>query len=89
MGMPRSTQARMAITLMLTPLLLPPLREVVPDLPPDRLLHLIATETLIGALIGLMGRLFFLALQFMATAAAQFVGLSAPAAPAVTTACAT
>lgn len=72
-----------AITLMLTPLLLPPLRDLVPDLPPNRLVFLIATETMIGAMIGLMGRLFFLALQFMATAAAQFVGLSAPAGAAV------
>lgn len=65
-----------AITLMLAPLLLPPLREVVPDAPPDRLFLLIFTETLIGGLIGLMGRIFFLALQFMATAAAMFIGLS-------------
>lgn len=72
-----------AITLMLTPMLLQPLRELVPDLPPNRLVALIATETMIGALIGLMGRIFFLALQFMATASAQFVGLSAPSGPAV------
>jgi len=72
-----------AITLMLTPLLLPPLREVYPDIQPDRLVFLIATETMIGVLIGMMGRLFFLALQFMATAAAQFVGLSMPSGPAI------
>lgn len=72
-----------AITLMLTPLLLPGLREAVPDLPPDRLLQLIFSETLIGGLIGLMGRIFFLALQFMATAAANFIGMSQAAGPAI------
>lgn len=72
-----------AITLMLTPLLLPPLRTLLPDLPPVRLFTLMATETLVGVLIGLMGRLFFIALQFMATAAAQFVGLSMPSGGAI------
>lgn len=72
-----------AITLMLAPLLLPPLREAVPDAPPDRLLALIFTETLVGVLIGLMGRIFFLALQFMATAAAMYVGLSQTAGPPI------
>lgn len=72
-----------AITLMLTPLLAEPLRKAVPDATPDRMVLLIATETLIGGLIGLLGRMFFLALQFMATAAANFVGMSGVAGPGI------
>ncbi|WP_373504168.1 flagellar biosynthetic protein FliR [Aestuariivirga sp.] len=37
---------------------------------------LIVTETVIGAMIGLMGRLYLLALQMAATAASSLVGLS-------------
>lgn len=72
-----------AITLMLTPLLAEPLRKAVPDVTPDRMVLLIATETLIGSLIGVLGRMFFLALQFMATAAANFVGMSGVAGPGI------
>jgi flagellar biosynthetic protein FliR len=72
-----------AITLMLTPLLAEPLRKAVPDVTPDRMVLLIATETMIGGLIGLLGRMFFLALQFMATAAANFVGMSGVAGPGI------
>jgi flagellar biosynthesis protein FliR len=43
---------------------------------------LLISETVIGILIGVMGRMFFLALQFMATAAAMYIGLgSMPGAP--------
>jgi flagellar biosynthetic protein FliR len=38
--------------------------------------RLIISETLIGGLIGLIGRLFYMALQFMASAAAQLVGFN-------------
>ena len=72
-----------SITLMLAPLLLPPLREAVPEAGPDRILLLIFGETLVGGLIGLMGRIFFLALQFMATAAAMYIGLSQTAGPPI------
>lgn len=44
---------------------------------PAVLLVMIASEALIGALIGLMARLYVLALQFMATAIANFVGYTA------------
>jgi flagellar biosynthetic protein FliR len=71
-----------AVTLALTPLLLPALRAAVPDLPAAKLLSLLISETVIGVLIGVMGRMFFLALQFMATAAAMYIGLgNMPGAP--------
>lgn len=63
-----------AVTLALAPLLLPTLQSATPDLSPAKLLSLIFSETMVGAMIGMTGRLFFAALQFMATAAAQFVG---------------
>jgi flagellar biosynthesis protein FliR len=65
-----------AVTLAMTPILLPTLQGAVKDLAFPTLLGLILSETAIGALIGLIGRLFFLALQFMATAAAQFIGFA-------------
>jgi flagellar biosynthetic protein FliR len=70
-----------AVTLALSPLLVPMLRAALPQVAPDAMLALIVSETVVGALIGLMGRLFFLALQFMATAAAMFIGLSNTGAP--------
>ena len=70
-----------AVTLALSPLLVPVLRAALPQVTPDAMLALIVSETVVGALIGLMGRLFFLALQFMATAAAMFIGLSNTGAP--------
>ena len=71
-----------AVTLALSPLLVPVLRAALPQVTPDAMLALIVSETVVGALIGLMGRLFFLALQFMATAAAMFIGFSnMPGAP--------
>ncbi len=65
-----------AVTLALTPLLLPTVNAAVPRPTPPVVLGLIFSETFIGALIGSIGRLFFMALQFMATAAAQFAGFS-------------
>lgn len=65
-----------AVTLALSPLLVPMLRAALPQMAPDAMLALIVSETIVGALIGVMGRMFFLALQFMATSAAMFIGLS-------------
>jgi flagellar biosynthetic protein FliR len=65
-----------AATLALTPLLLPNLQTALPDLSNARLAGLLISETLVGALIGMMGRFFFMALQFMATTVAQLVGLT-------------
>jgi flagellar biosynthetic protein FliR len=64
-----------AITLALAPLLLPGLYAALPQMPPAKLFSLLITETFVGALIGMMGRMFFFALQFMATAAAMYIGL--------------
>jgi len=65
-----------AATLALVPVLLPGVQQAAPDLSFANLTPLIASEITIGALIGVMGRLFFLALQFMATAIAQFIGVA-------------
>jgi flagellar biosynthetic protein FliR len=66
-----------AVTLALTPVLMPRL-SVLPQNPPaTTLMVLFFSETMLGALIGAIGRLFFAALQFMATAAAMFVGFGA------------
>lgn len=64
-----------AVTLSLSPLLLPVLRAALPQVPADTVVVLLVSESAIGILIGMMGRMFFLALQFMATAAAMYIGL--------------
>ncbi len=63
-----------SVTLALTPVLLPTARATVPQLDLGLMVALIVGETLTGALIGMMGRVFFLALQFMASAIAMFCG---------------
>lgn len=63
-----------SVTLALAPLLLPTLRAAVPQPDAGQLVVLVAGETLTGALIGAMGRMFFLALQFMAVGVANFFG---------------
>jgi flagellar biosynthetic protein FliR len=73
----------LAATLAVTPLLLPVLKSALPDLPPTKLVTLVLSETAIGVLIGVMGRVFFLALQFMATAAAMYIGFGTMPGPAV------
>jgi flagellar biosynthesis protein FliR len=71
-----------AVTLALSPVLLPVLHAALPQLPTPTVIVLVISETFIGGLIGIMGRMFFLALQFMATAAAMYIGLgNMPGAP--------
>jgi flagellar biosynthetic protein FliR len=67
-----------ATTLSLAPLLLDeaPLRSLSAD--PIPALRLIVIETAIGGLIGLLGRLFFLALETMATGASMMLGMANP-----------
>ena len=65
-----------SVTLALTPLLLPTVNSAVPNFQPPTVMRLIVSETLIGGLIGLIGRLFYMALQFMASAAAQLSGFN-------------
>ncbi|MGQ7792554.1 flagellar biosynthesis protein FliR [Faunimonas sp. B44] len=71
-----------AITLALTPVLLP---GVDPDIAADApvaLTRLIVSELLTGALIGLMGRIFFIALETLATGVTMAIGLgNMPGAP--------
>jgi flagellar biosynthesis protein FliR len=66
-----------SVTMALAPLLLATVNTSVPGLTPPMVLRLIFSEALIGLLIGLLGRLFYLALQFMAVGAAQLAGFSA------------
>ncbi len=65
-----------AVTLALTPLLLPEVKTTVKAPGPSTVLVLLVGETLTGVFIGLLGRVFFLALQFMAAALASFIGFS-------------
>lgn len=72
----------LAVTLALTPLLEPTLRPSVAGKASAVVLSLIASEVVVGALIGVMARVFFQALQFMATAAAMYIGFTtSPGAP--------
>lgn len=66
----------LAVTLALTPLLLPPLSRELAQLSPQLGLQLLVSEILIGSLIGLMGRMFFLALDFMGSAVATYTGFT-------------
>jgi flagellar biosynthesis protein FliR len=68
----------LAVTLSLTPLLLArvPLQALTDE--PVTALRFIATELFVGATIGILGRLFLLALETMATAGALAIGLSNP-----------
>jgi flagellar biosynthetic protein FliR len=70
-----------AVTLALTPLLLATVNTAVPDQSPAAVLRVIVSETLIGGMIGMIGRLFYMALQFMAVGAAQLAGFSALGTP--------
>jgi flagellar biosynthetic protein FliR len=67
-----------AATLSLTPLLLDklPLKTLEDD--PVTELRYIGTELLIGATIGMLGRVFFIALETMMVGAATLLGLSNP-----------
>lgn len=65
----------LSVTLVVAPLLLPGLTEVVRGATNSENLKNILSELLIGAMIGLMGRYFFLALQFAASALAMFLSL--------------
>lgn len=74
-----TTQIRLliaiAVTVAIAPLLLPSLTGVVRGASNSANMTNIISELLVGATIGLMGRYFFLALQFGAVALATFIGL--------------
>ncbi|WP_426408952.1 flagellar biosynthesis protein FliR [Bradyrhizobium ganzhouense] len=63
-------------TFALSPILISILKPLVDDAPPLTLALLIGTELLVGSVIGLGGRVFFLALQTMSTVMASAIGLS-------------
>jgi flagellar biosynthesis protein FliR len=65
-----------ATTLALSPMLLPQLQQDIAAFDALTGFTLIISETIIGALIGLISRMFFLALDFMGTAVATFAGFS-------------
>jgi flagellar biosynthetic protein FliR len=66
----------LAITLALSPLLIERFQGGIKDQQPVTTLWWILSETLTGLLIGLLGRIFFLALQTMVTAVAMAIGFS-------------
>lgn len=65
-----------AVTLALAPLLAAKVQAAIPGDSPAEILGLIGTETLVGAIIGLMGRMFFLALQFAGSSITMLIGLA-------------
>ncbi|GGK33717.1 flagellar biosynthetic protein FliR [Salinarimonas ramus] len=70
------------ITLALSPVVVPGLLPTVGAASQAGILSLIVTETLIGAQIGIIGRIFYLALQTLAHASAMLIGFGAmPGAP--------
>jgi flagellar biosynthetic protein FliR len=64
-----------AVTLMLFPLLETIIHPVVQGATPSAIVRLIWSELMIGLVIGLSARMFFLALQTMATLIASAIGL--------------
>lgn len=64
-----------AITLALVPPLEGKVGKAITDDAPVVVLGLILSETLIGAVLGLMARMFFLALEFAGAAIAMLIGL--------------
>lgn len=71
----------LAATLALSPLLGPDVGEKLPQAAPFQTLQIIVVESVIGALIGLLSRIFFGALDTMANAIAMAIGLSSPLTP--------
>lgn len=65
-----------ALSLALTPLLLDELKPQVSGGAPLDLFKLMASELLVGAMIGLLARLYFVALETMAMAIAMAIGLT-------------
>jgi flagellar biosynthesis protein FliR len=65
-----------SVTLALAPILLPSVTSEFRSPPVAQIAQMIVSETLIGTVIGLMGRIFLFALQFMGVATASLVGFS-------------
>lgn len=65
-----------SLTLALAPMLAPVLAQDLGELTPARGFIFMISETTIGMMIGLLGRMFFLALSFAGVALASFAGFS-------------
>ena len=72
-----------SVTLALAPIIIPEVEGDLGKATPPAIAQLILSETMIGVVIGIMARIFFLARQFMGTAAAMLVGFSGMADPPV------
>lgn len=72
-----------AITLGLAPLLIGETGTDLSEERPPGLMLIVISESLIGALIGFLGRIFFGALETLANAVAMAIGLSSPLTPPV------
>jgi flagellar biosynthetic protein FliR len=66
-----------ALTFGLSPLLLPTMRGAIGDGEPFTVLSLVGSELIIGALIGLASRIYFLALQTLGAVMANAIGITA------------
>ena len=66
----------LSVTLALAPMLVAGVRQEIPSEAPVVVLGLIASEMMIGAIIGVMGRVFFLALQFAGATVTMLIGFS-------------
>ncbi len=75
--------AVIGLSLALSPMLMPSVMPAVAGTGVAGLIGLIVTESLIGAQFGLVGRLFFLALQFSGQAVAMFMGFGMMAGVAI------
>jgi flagellar biosynthetic protein FliR len=69
--------AAAALTFGLSPLLLPTMLGAVSDGQPFAVLSLVGSELIIGALIGLASRIYFLALQTLGAVMANAIGIAA------------
>ncbi|MBV8473442.1 MAG: flagellar biosynthetic protein FliR, partial [Hyphomicrobiales bacterium] len=67
-----------ATTLSLAPILIDQAALKAVNADPIPLLRLIVVEALVGGLIGLLGRMFYLALEAMATGASTMLGMANP-----------
>ncbi|MDH7798667.1 MULTISPECIES: flagellar biosynthetic protein FliR [unclassified Beijerinckia] len=66
----------LGVTLALTPMLMDTIRPAVPADADYRFVGLLVSETLIGGMIGVLGRCFFGALETMGAAAGMAIGIS-------------
>jgi flagellar biosynthetic protein FliR len=65
-----------AVTLTLTPIVIAPVQALIAKASPIEQARLLIWELMIGLMIGLLGRLFFLALETIAMAMAMGIGLA-------------